>query len=175
MTKGITFNSLKEAKEYAERMKKEGYKTDLRRLSGKVYKVTVIGKLSPKERATETPNGWTNSKAYQELKKVAYPFTPLSEVRKITKKYSQKHKVLIKISEKAFKDELYTDGYCERKSGKFTIYLHPIVQYYSPEDIKATLEHELGHLAVERSGWARARKGIEYRTGKPKPGYELIG
>lgn len=76
--------------------------------------------------------------------------TPISEIKKIARRYSKKHHVPIRINkERIEKNHPGADAIHSYGNGKSVIYLHPILQYYTPEYIKAVIEHELDHRKVE--------------------------
>jgi len=112
---------------------------------------------------------FTTAGACKTLSKEMYAYTSLGRLRQISKEYSKKYRVPIKISSKAFREEDYTDAYMKPLGrGKFVIYLHPIMEYYKEEDIRSAIEHELEHLLLERKQYRKNRKGTEYQLGKPR-------
>ena len=118
---------------------------------------------------------FTSKGAYEGLSERAYPNIPLGRVREIAREYSSRYNVPIRVSGRAFSDEDITDAFLYAPGGgKYVIYLHPIVSYYSEEEIRASIEHELEHLVLERKCFERTKEGIEYHFGRPKKGYEII-
>ena len=118
---------------------------------------------------------FTSKGAYRELSGKAYPNVSLGKVREIAREYSDRYDVPIRVSEKAFRDEDVTDAFLYAPDGgKFVVYLHPIISYYDEENIRATIEHELEHLVLERKRSERTKEGIEYHFGRPKKGYEIV-
>ena len=94
---------------------------------------------------------------YTRLKDSGEVVTSLSSLRKITNTLSKKYGVPIKIS--AAQVEKYGQGsdealYTQRwdRNGKLTviIYVHPYLQYYTEDYIRAIVLHELHHASVEK-------------------------
>lgn len=75
--------------------------------------------------------------------------TPISEIKRMARVYSKRHKVSIRIDEREFKSHPFADSLEVRYKGKSVIYLHPILKYYTPEYIKGVIEHEIDHMKVE--------------------------
>lgn len=95
-----------------------------------------------------------NTALWQELRREVGVVTPMSEIRALARKYSDKYNVPIKVSADAFEampdaDAMYNYHY--NKAGKVvgTIYLHPVLQYYPWRYVDGVIRHELGHYAVE--------------------------
>ena len=83
--------------------------------------------------------------------------TPMSEIRRMARRYSQKYGVPIRISASMIDDEFGGDAealyhYHYNKKGKVvgTIYLHPSLQYESRAHVDSTIRHEISHFNVER-------------------------
>ena len=116
----------------------------------------------------------TYTEIFRELKEDTYFYTSLKRIREIAKSYSGRHRVPIKVSLKAFKDE--DGGWGGGRSdallvplgkGKYVIYLHPLMQFLKERDIRNSIEHELRHLAVERDELRRTKNWVEI-MGKPR-------
>ena len=96
--------------------------------------------------------GLSTSKAYGKLKRTGLDtITPISKVRQIAKRFSRKYRIpiILDISEKHFKEHPEADALHHWEGGKSTIYLHPILQYYTPRYIEGVIEHEIDHARVE--------------------------
>lgn len=77
--------------------------------------------------------------------------TPLSEIRRVAKSYSKRFRVPIKIDGKYMdKEHPGADAAHVYRKGKSTIFLHPILKYYTPEYVKGVIEHEIDHMKVEQ-------------------------
>ena len=93
---------------------------------------------------------------YNELRRGADPVTPVSEIRRMMKKYSKKYNVPIRMSAAAVEDAFF-DGeamysYHYNRYGKVVgiIYLHPVLQFYPRDHVEKVIEHELDHFHVEQ-------------------------
>lgn len=83
--------------------------------------------------------------------------TPLSQIRRMARRYSEKYGVPIKISASVIDDEFGGDAealynYRYNRKGKVvgTIYLHPDLQYESRAHVDSTIRHEIQHFRVEQ-------------------------
>lgn len=76
--------------------------------------------------------------------------TPLSEIRKIARRYSKRYHVPIRINAEYIEEHNPgADAVHSYYKGKSAIYLHPILKYYTIPYIKGVIEHELDHKRVE--------------------------
>lgn len=88
--------------------------------------------------------------------------TPLSEIRRMARRYSKKYGVAIKVSAKMVEElgpeaeALYYYRYNRRGKVVGTIYLHPDLQYEPRAHVDSTIRHEIAHMQVERKWEDRA-------------------
>ncbi len=93
----------------------------------------------------------SSSKTLDELESADLKLeTPLGKIRDIARRYSKRHKVPIRISEEAFKDYPGADAIYLWDGRKSTVYLHPLLKYYTESYIKSVIEHEIDHMKVEK-------------------------
>ena len=92
-----------------------------------------------------------NQETYRALRSSSIrPLTPMSEIRKLVKRYSKKGSMPIRVSFRAFEDSPDYDAFYTYKGpGRGTIYLHPILVYYPKSYVEGVIQHELEHADVE--------------------------
>jgi len=83
--------------------------------------------------------------------------TPIPEIKRMARRYSQKYGVPIRISASIIDDEFGGDAealynYHYNKKGKVvgTIYLHSDLQYTDRAHIDSTVRHEIQHFRIEQ-------------------------
>lgn len=156
----ITFKDKTEAMEYARKKQEEGYAIDI--CGGSEgnygYIITLKGKRNlPKNKRTfspyinqdeiytkETNNHMLKRTENMNVRKLRNKKRIIEEVKKEFKKNGY-NKVNVKIEDIEGKDGM-SDANIERENGIITLKIHPIHQYTTNENFKATLEHEINHL-----------------------------
>jgi hypothetical protein len=79
------------------------------------------------------------------------PITPLNELRKIAKRNSKRHGVLMTVSRDMLERRYNkADGITglRVRDKKVVIHLHPILKYYPKSYTKNVIEHELDHAKI---------------------------
>ncbi len=116
---------------------------------------------------------FTTRKAYRKLKREslkygAVPKTPIKKLRRITQHYREKSGVPIYVSEKGFTKKDITDAcvYIPPKGSKRKprVYIHPITQFYNKKEIEGTIEHELEHIKIAKSGEEKHQQAHDKRA-----------
>jgi hypothetical protein len=96
--------------------------------------------------------------SYLQKRKIPKAIT-LTKLRDVSKQFSRKHKVKVKVTgdrhifskqHGAYDIKHLATHHCDGLAVGEDIYLHPVLQYYSEDHLRDVLHHEFDHVKVAR-------------------------
>ena len=154
----ITFNSYKDAQEYAWQKREEGHRVYLTKEKGKSV-VYLVGKMP-----TIDKKRWTGDTGIQVsyndsdsvrtiynkiLRNKDVPKRTSKDIKEIAKRELQKEKIEdieLYVTDKLSDLNVATTNYPKRKSERIQVGFHPIMKHVNKDYLRDVIRHEIEHI-----------------------------